>query len=140
MPRKQPDLIDALVGRNVRVQRLRKGLSQEKLAALLGITFQQVQKYERGVNRIGSGRLYRISRIFDIPLTALFEGSEAEPGTAGSMLDLLADPHSMRLVQAMAEIADTELRRSIVQLVERIVSSQPAAERSVKRRAAAHRG
>jgi transcriptional regulator with XRE-family HTH domain len=120
MSGKEPDHIDKLVGRNIRLHRLKRGMSQEKLGDALGITFQQVQKYERGVNRVGSGRLHKISSLFNVPVAALFEGSDGKSGSTESLLDLVADPQSMRLVQAIGEIDDTELRRSLVDLVENI--------------------
>jgi transcriptional regulator with XRE-family HTH domain len=122
MPRKAPDPIDKLVGRNIRIQRLKKGLSQKKLGDALGLTFQQVQKYEKGTNRVGSGRLYKIASIFGIPVVALFEGTDASSGSNESILDLLAEPYSLRLIQAVSEITDSELRRSLVELVERIAA------------------
>src|SRR3984893_13813345 len=121
MANRGPDAVDKLVGRNIRVLRLAKGLSQTKLADALGVTFQQVQKYEKGTNRVGSGRLLRISRILEVPVTALFEGSGVDGNSAeNATLDLIAEPQSMRLVQAFSEIGDADVRTSLVQLVERI--------------------
>ena len=126
MQRKEPNPIDKLVGRNIRIHRLKKNMSQEKLGDALGLTFQQVQKYEKGTNRVGAGRLHQIASIFGVPVTALFEGSDIEPGSGGLILDLLADPHSLRIVEAMAGISDSDLRRSVVELVERIAANQRA--------------
>src|SRR5262245_45385458 len=75
MTSKDPDSIDRIVGRNIRICRLQKGLTQTELADALGLTFQQVQKYEKGTNRVGSGRLLRIATFLDVPVTALFKGS-----------------------------------------------------------------
>src|SRR5262245_33978538 len=80
MSAKSPDAIDRLVGRNIRIQRLAKGLSQTDLAAQLGVSFQQVQKYERGANRIGAGRLVRIADTLDVSLLTLFEASTMRTG------------------------------------------------------------
>jgi transcriptional regulator with XRE-family HTH domain len=125
MPRRGADPIDLLVGRNIRINRLRKSMSQEALADELGLTFQQVQKYEKGTNRVGSGRLLRISRILEVPVTALFEGSEVDGNSAeNATLDLIAEPQSMRLVQAFSEIGDADVRTSLVQLVERIAEGR----------------
>jgi transcriptional regulator with XRE-family HTH domain len=125
MPRRGADPIDLLVGRNIRINRLRKSMSQEALADELGLTFQQVQKYEKGTNRVGSGRLLRISRILEVPVTALFEGSEVDGNSAeNATLDLIAEPQSMRLVQAFSEIGDADVRTSLVQLVERIADGR----------------
>jgi transcriptional regulator with XRE-family HTH domain len=103
---------DGIVGRNIRVYRLVKGLSQTQLADQLGLTFQQVQKYEKGKNRIGAGRLFEISKILDVPLLSMFEGSKVVRSKADrpSPFDLLADPLSLRLVQAFAEIAAERLK------------------------------
>ena len=139
MPRKEPTPIDKLVGRNIRIHRMKKNMSQEKLGDSLGLTFQQVQKYEKGTNRVGAGRLHQIAGILGIPVTALFEGSDVQPDSGGSMLDLLAEPYSLRLIQAMAKIADNELRRTVVELVEQIAASQGIQPDTTKRRTGAGR-
>jgi transcriptional regulator with XRE-family HTH domain len=77
MAGKSPNFIDVAVGRNVRVWRMAKGLSQTQLASRLGVTFQQIQKYEVGADRIGTGRLVRVAAILGIPIAALFDGTEA---------------------------------------------------------------
>lgn len=86
MPRKkrdprQPDAVDIAVGNNVRIWRIARGLSQTHLAERLGVTFQQVQKYETGANRMSTGRLVKATAILGVPMSALFErvGSDAEP-------------------------------------------------------------
>ena len=73
MPRQSTD-IDDLVGRNIRLLRLNRGMMQAELAEALGVTFQQVQKYESGKNRIGAGRLFAIAGLFGVPVSAFFEG------------------------------------------------------------------
>jgi len=124
MTSKEPDAIDRIVGRNIRIYRLQKGLSQTELADELGLTFQQVQKYEKGVNRVGSGRLLKIATFLCVPVTALFQGSdELEDTETQSIFDQLARPHANRLLQAFAQIDDDGLRRSVVQLVEEIANS-----------------
>ena len=75
MPKKQANPIDAQVGNRVRIRRMLIGMSQEKLGDLLGLTFQQVQKYEKGVNRIGAGRLFEVSRILGVPIDFFYEGA-----------------------------------------------------------------
>lgn len=134
MPRKSPDPMDILVGRNIRIHRLKRGMAQEKLADALGLTFQQVQKYEKGTNRVGSGRLHKIASIFELPVASLFEGAEERTSGAGSNLDMLVEPHVLRIVKAMSGIRDAAMRRSIVDLVERI-----AAGSAIKRRAGSAR-
>jgi len=123
--RKRPDPIDQLVGRNIRIRRLERGLSQTALAERLGLTFQQVQKYEKGANRVGSGRLFQIASVLGIPIAALFEGSgSAQDSPEQSLMDHLVEPQSMRLIQAFSEISDPEVRRALAQLVEKIARAR----------------
>jgi transcriptional regulator with XRE-family HTH domain len=77
MAGKSPNFIDVAVGRSVRVWRMAKGMSQAQLASRLGVTFQQIQKYEVGADRIGTGRLVKVAAILGIPIAALFDGTEA---------------------------------------------------------------
>jgi transcriptional regulator with XRE-family HTH domain len=119
MTRKGPDSVDRIVGRNIRIYRLQKGLTQTELADQLELTFQQVQKYEKGTNRVGSGRLLKIAIFLGVPVTALFRGSDEMQ----SIFDQLARPHANRLLQAFARIDDDGLRRSVVQLVEEIAKN-----------------
>jgi transcriptional regulator with XRE-family HTH domain len=120
MKKRGPQTVDKIVGRNVRIYRLAKGLSQTDLANELGITFQQIQKYEKGTNRVGSGRLFEISTILGISVMQLFEGSKGAQAKNddASPINLLADPLSLRLVQAFSEIAERRTRHSLVVLVE----------------------
>jgi transcriptional regulator with XRE-family HTH domain len=112
------------VGRNIRIYRLQRGLTQTELADQLELTFQQVQKYEKGTNRVGSGRLLKIATFLGVPVTALFKGSdEMEDTDKQSIFDQLAKPHANRLLQAFARIDDDGLRRSVVQLVEEIAKN-----------------
>jgi transcriptional regulator with XRE-family HTH domain len=125
MSPKQPDSIDKLVGRNIRIQRLAKGLSQTELAQKLGVTFQQVQKYEKGVNRIGCGRLFQIGRILGVHVMDFFDGSDAgKPSVARNVRDLISEPQAFHLVEAFSEIGDRKLRRSVVELVKKIAQAQ----------------
>ena len=124
---KEPDSIDRIVGRNIRIYRLQKGLTQTELADELGLTFQQVQKYEKGTNRVGSGRLLKIATFLDVPVTALFKGSDEMADTDKQLIfDQLARPHANRLLQAFARIDHDGLRRSVVQLVEQIANHHHA--------------
>jgi transcriptional regulator with XRE-family HTH domain len=120
------DNVDRIVGRNIRIQRLAKGLSQTELASALGVTFQQVQKYEKGTNRVGSGRLLLISKALGIPLLDLFEGSKASTSKSDekSPMDLLTDPLSLRLVRAFSGITKQQVRHSLVALVESMTDSR----------------
>jgi transcriptional regulator with XRE-family HTH domain len=116
---KSPTAIDAAVGRNLRIWRMAKGLSQSQLASRLGVTFQQVQKYEIGSNRIGTGRLVKAAGILGVPISALFDGTDdREPSR--SLLALLSDRRSFRLAHAFAAIRSNKFRESLVALVEKL--------------------
>jgi transcriptional regulator with XRE-family HTH domain len=127
LTRKGPDSVDQMVGRNIRIFRLQKKLTQTELADELGLTFQQVQKYEKGTNRVGGGRLLKIATFLDVPVTALFKGSDEMADTDKQLIfDQLARPHANRLLQAFARIDHDGLRRSVVQLVEQIANNHQA--------------
>jgi transcriptional regulator with XRE-family HTH domain len=131
MSARSPNSIDGAIGRNVRIRRLAKGLSQAQLAKRLGLTFQQVQKYEAGGSRIASGRLVRIAQLLEVPVRALFEGVEGVAVSPAPYL-LLAERRSLRLAQAFAAIKNGSLRLSIVVLVERIAAAVPRSRRRGK--------
>jgi len=122
MSPRSADATDVIVGRNIRIQRIARRMSQSELARQIGIAFQQVQKYEKGVNRVGSGRLARIAETFDLPITAFFEGTRISRKRKheDSALHLIAERAPVRLVQAFARIEDRATRRSIISLVENI--------------------
>ena len=128
LPRKKaPNPIDQHVGSRVRMRRLMLAMSQEKLAAALGLPFQQVQKYETGANRIGAGRLQRISDVLQVPVGFFFEGlpnaSAPHGGSTLSMAqidDFVSDIDGLRLIGAYMRIDNVALRRSIVMLVQEI--------------------
>ena len=125
---KRPSSIDIAVGRNVRIWRMAKGLSQAQLATRLGVTFQQIQKYEVGGNRIGTGRLVKLASILGVPIAALFDGAEgADPSR--SLLALIADKRAFRLARAFRTIEDTTVRLSLVNLVEQIATTVPQPKR-----------
>ena len=128
LPRKKaPDPIDRHVGSRVRMRRIMLAMSQEKLGAALGLTFQQVQKYERGANRIGASRLQQISHILQVPVAFFFEGApnaSAPHGSNGNALstidDFVSDLDGLRLAKAFMRIDNAALRRRIVVLVQGI--------------------
>ena len=122
---KSPNPVDVAVGRNVRVWRMAKGMSQAQLANRLGVTFQQVQKYEIGDNRIGTGRLVRVAAVLEVPISALFEGTNASDPSK-TLLALVSDSRSFRLANAFATIECTAFRLSLVELVERIAAAEAA--------------
>jgi transcriptional regulator with XRE-family HTH domain len=128
MGSKKPDFIDVEVGQRIRIQRLAAGLSQSELAERIGVTFQQVQKYEKGMNRVGAGRLTNIARVLNVPVGSFFDGREAIEQVAlqgmDSPLAAMAQPYAYRLLRAYATISDPGLRQTIVDFVER-TASQP---------------
>ena len=128
---KRPSSIDIAVGRNVRIWRMAKGLSQAQLANRLGVTFQQIQKYEVGSNRIGTGRLVKLASILGVPIAALFDGAEGADASR-SLLALIADKRAFRLARAFRTIEDTTVRLSLVNLVEQIATTVPQPKRRRK--------
>jgi len=129
MAKKAPNPIDKYVGSRVRMRRMMLGMSQEKLGNALGLTFQQVQKYEKGTNRIGASRLQQISGILQVPVSFFFDG--APDSASGSrefseapsplyIADFLATSDGLALTRAFMRIEDPKLRRKIVELVEQM--------------------
>jgi len=123
--------IDRNIGQRVRSRRLEIGMSQERLAELLGVTFQQVQKYEKGVNRIAASRLHDISAALDMPPARFFEGlsSGRGPGVAEQgqdFEDVLATPEGAQLMALFASIKSVKVRRRVIELVKAL--SEEAAE------------
>src|SRR5215467_6904288 len=127
--KKVPNPIDQHVGSRVRLRRQMLAMSQEKLGAALDLTFQQVQKYERGANRIGASRLQQISQILQVPVEFFFEGApnaSLAPRSTGSALsmaqinDFISDSDGLRLIRAFMRIDTAALRRRIVMLVQEI--------------------
>jgi transcriptional regulator with XRE-family HTH domain len=122
--------VDAIVGRRMRTRRLLLGMTQTQLARQLGVSFQQVQKYENGTNRVGAGRLVQITQVLGLALDALLQGLNTEPSTttqANDPFDLLSSGHAVRLAQAFAQIPDREVRLALVSLAEGIVAASQAA-------------
>jgi len=131
MTSKKPDPVDVEVGQRIRISRLQSGLSQTALADQLGVTFQQVQKYEKGVNRVGAGRLTKIAKVLGVPVGTFFGAHDAgaledvDRGTANSPLKLLTVPGALRLLRAYVRLTDGKMRRSIVLVVESIATDRP---------------
>lgn len=131
MTKKIPDPIDRHVGSRVRLRRLTLGMSQEKLADALQLTFQQVQKYEKGANRIGAGRLMRIARILQVPPSFFFEGLEGGGGDGPTLAgELLAQfftlPGAGELAQHYTALADDSHARSALLNVARALAERPS--------------
>jgi len=126
----RPRPVDAHVGARVRLRRTMLGMSQEKLAQALGLTFQQVQKYERGTNRVGSSRLYELSKILDVPIQFFFDEMPAEiaatarGGSGGNLAegaadyepDTLAKRETLELVRAYYRIKSPRVRKKVFDL------------------------
>ena len=133
MNAKTPNAIDSYVGSQVRMRRQLLGLSQERLAEQIGVTFQQVQKYEKGMNRIGASRLQRIAEVLNTTPSFFFQQDPSEPlSLAGLDLAATTDPvaeflHSkegLALNKAFIKITDTQLREKIVALVKAMAQTQ----------------
>jgi transcriptional regulator with XRE-family HTH domain len=128
--------VDALVGRNIRICRLQRGLTQTELGDHLDVTFQQIQKYENGANRVGASRLAQISGALEVTLATLFDGSgtadRAGPDLSGRAI--LAHPHALRLVQAFHSIADDRTRMTVLRLIESIGQAQSTSRISLRGR------
>ena len=130
--KKAPNPTDKHVGSRVRMRRMMLGMSQEKLGDALGLTFQQVQKYEKGTNRIGASRLQQIAHSLQVPVAFFFEGAPsisggrhegmAEAPSPAYVSDFLATSDGLALTKAFMRISDSKLRRRIVDLVEQIAT------------------
>lgn len=137
MAGKKPNPVDAHVGSRVRLRRMLLGMSQERLGESMRLTFQQVQKYEKGVNRIGASRLFQISKILDVPVQFFFEEAPyvGEPGSAPGMaesdseafiLEFLNSREGLELNRAFVKIGDAKVRKSVVDLVRALSASNGA--------------
>lgn len=126
VPKKQANPIDAQVGNRVRLRRMLVGMSQEKLGEMLGLTFQQVQKYEKGVNRIGAGRLYQVANILGVPISYFYEDvSEREPDglvpandyATPPVMEFLSSGEGLQLALAFMRIREPKVRKRVLDLV-----------------------
>jgi transcriptional regulator with XRE-family HTH domain len=125
--KKQPNPIDIHVGGRVRLRRMMLSMSQEKLGEQLGITFQQIQKYEKGTNRVGASRLQHIARVLTVPVSFFFEdapggptdtgGGMSEPKSASYIVDFLSSSEGIQLNKAFVRVKDAKVRRRIIDLV-----------------------
>ena len=123
MQKKSPNQIDKHIGSRVRARRIMLGMSQEKLADALGITFQQVQKYERGMNRVSVGRLYQVAAALDVPMSFFYPEPTAAAAEAGAqeVADLVGEiagtPEALELLRAFGRIENRATRRRVCDLV-----------------------
>ena len=136
MPRKLANPVDALVGSRVRLRRMMVGMSQERLGELLGLTFQQVQKYEKGVNRIGAGRLFDVARILGVPIDYFYESASnnlagrtgfAEGDGSPPVMEFLSSGEGLQLSLAFMRIKDVKVRRRVLDLIKSL-AEEPADE------------
>lgn len=128
-----PDPIDIHVGSRVRLRRTLLGMSQEKLGDALGLTFQQIQKYERGANRIGSSRLFKLSQILDVPVSFFFDDMPEEVERANRGLaeapaepfeaDQLSKRETLELVRAYYRVTDAKVRKRVFELVKAVANA-----------------
>jgi transcriptional regulator with XRE-family HTH domain len=125
LPKKQANPIDGQVGNRLRLRRMMIGMSQEKLGELLGLTFQQVQKYEKGVNRIGAGRLFEIARILGVPIQYFYESVTEQLANAPGfgerdsqpVLEFVSSGDGLQLSLAYMRIKDSKVRKRVLDLV-----------------------
>jgi len=129
VPKKQANPIDIQVGNRVRIRRMLIGMSQERLGDLLGLTFQQVQKYEKGVNRIGAGRLFEVSRILNVPIGFFYEGVNTQPGAgepegAPPVMEFVSSGEGLQLSLAFMKIKDAKVRKRMLDLVKSLAEEE----------------
>jgi transcriptional regulator with XRE-family HTH domain len=128
---KRAEATDKFVGQNIRLFRKAKGLSQTQLGDAIGVTFQQVQKYENGFNRVGSSRLVRIATALEVPVQTFFDGIAQErtrSTSTESVGDMLVAPYALDMLKALTSIPNPKVRRSLVALAESI-GTQKRSER-----------
>jgi transcriptional regulator with XRE-family HTH domain len=140
---KRPNSMDAHVGSRVRLRRMMMGMSQEKLGEQMGLTFQQIQKYERGINRVSASRLWELSRVLGVTVQFFFDElafGQAPPSHAGAqpgfaeahaestIIEFLGSRDGLELNRAFVRIRDARVRRSIVDLVRSLAGETPQAE------------
>jgi len=127
---KKANPIDAQVGNRVRIRRMLIGMSQERLGDMLGLTFQQVQKYEKGVNRIGAGRLFEIARILGVPIDFFYDGvgTPAEGGTETTppVMEFVSSGEGLQLSLAFMKIKDPKVRKRVLDLVKSLADEEEA--------------
>ncbi|MFC3074537.1 helix-turn-helix domain-containing protein [Shinella pollutisoli] len=135
MNKKTPNPIDVFVGSRVRLRRLMVGMSQEALADRLGVTFQQVQKYEKGTNRISASRLQAIAEVFRVPPSFFFQEDDAPAsfagaGQPGDVSAFVSSKEGLDLNRAFLKIGDARVRRSIIALATALSAGEQAGERT----------
>ena len=122
--KRSPDHHDVVVGQRLKTQRLAIGMSQTKLASEIGLSFQQVQKYEKGTNKIGAGRLIRIAQILGVPVSYFFDYSQSTAPAGAHLFDLLSTVRAERLLRAFSRVKQVSVQKAIVDLVEIIAAEK----------------
>jgi transcriptional regulator with XRE-family HTH domain len=117
---KSPVPLDKVIGRRMRARRLQLGLSQQALGDALGVSYQQVQKYEQGVSRIGAGRLQQLAEILDVPVSVFFDEKRGGSQDGDAVFAVLNTRYSFRLVTAFAKMRDRRIQQCVVHLVEQV--------------------
>ena len=133
MPTKKSGPLDAMVGARISMLRVNRGMSQAMLAERIGVTFQQVRKYERGADRVGARRLSQIASVLGVSVGELFESSEAASPGLNSPLRLLAEPGALRVLKAYARTPSPRVRSCIAKLVESIADRSSGTKATVAR-------
>jgi transcriptional regulator with XRE-family HTH domain len=129
---KTPDPLDVMVGARIRIFRTQCGMTQGELAGKIGVAAQQVQKYEKGINRVGASRLSRIATVLRISIGDLFESAGDQPAYPKSPFRLLEDRNALRVLTAFSRTGDLRIRRAIARLIESVAALRPAEKSSSK--------
>ena len=140
MATRKSGTLDAMVGARIRMFRVSRGMSQAVLAERIGVTFQQVQKYERGAIRVGASRLSRIASVLRISVGELFESPGRRSPDLNSPVHWLAEPGALRVLKAYARTTSPRVRLCIAKLVESIANRTPAMKAPVRRLYSVDRG
>jgi transcriptional regulator with XRE-family HTH domain len=137
---KPPHPVDKHVGERVRMYRIKVGMSQEILGKQLGLTFQQIQKYEKGTNRIGASRLQQISEALNIPVGSLFQGlpgpkrSEVSDGLLNEFVEFMGTTLGQNLIQAFIKIRNKNVRTHLVRFIESIADNRPSPPKRARKK------
>ena len=131
MATRKPGPLDVMVGARISMLRVDRGMSQAMLAERIGVTFRQMQKYERGANRIGASRLSQVASVLGVSVGELFESSQPESPGLNSSVRLLAEPDALRVLKAYARTTSPRVRLCIAKLVESIAGRTPGAKATV---------
>ena len=119
---------DIEMGKRIRLRRVEQRISQAELGQKLGVSFQQVQKYEKGTNRIGAGRLPQIAEIFNVPISALFDAnadtSRGKNTASAAPVKLIPDRSTLRLLTAFAGVTNRAIRHGLIELIDRIAKAE----------------